>query len=202
MILKSSKTLFIAGIVGPVFYFLLLIILGLLWDGYNPIFQSMSEIGSVVSPYKDIMNYLGFSLLGILITLFSVGVLREFGRGILEYLAFFLILIAGIFMFAVGFFPCDAGCIDVTQTGRWHSITSTVPSIALPLAAMLLATVFAKRWGKKWGHISFWLGVLSMASGPVMFIPASAPYLGLVQRIGIGLSLLWMVLISIKTLKE
>lgn len=202
MLLKSNKILFISGIVGPVFYFLLLTILGLLWDGYNPILQSMSEIGSVVSPYKDVMNYLGFSLLGVSMALFGIGVIREFSRSLLLYLSFSLILLAGIFMFAVGFFPCDAGCIDVTQIGRRHSITSTVPSIALPLAAMLMATIITKRWGTSWGYISFWLGVISMASGPTMFIPAVAPYLGFAQRVGIGLSLLWMVLISIKTLKE
>lgn len=194
--------LFIAGVVGPVFYFLLLTALGLMWKGYNPTVQSMSEIGSVVSPYKDIMNYLGFSLLGIFISLFGVGLLKEFRRGVLQYLTFFLILIAGVFMFAVGFFPCDAGCVDVTKTGEMHSLTSTVPSITLPLAAMIIAIIITKKWGKRWGYISFWLGTLSMTSGPIMFISQIAPYVGIIQRVGIGLSLLWMVLISTKTLKE
>lgn len=109
---------FVVGVVGPIFYFMLLIILGFMWSGYNPILQSMSEIGSVVSPYKDTMNYLGFSLLGVSIALFGVGLLKMFGKGALQYLAFLLVLTAGVFMFAVGFFPCDAGCIDVTQTGK------------------------------------------------------------------------------------
>ncbi len=197
---KNNRILFAAGIFGPIFYFLLLTILGLFWSGYNPAFQSMSEIGSVVSPYKDLMNYLGFSLLGVFISIFSIGILKEFGKGLLQYLAFSLILTAGVFMFAVGFFPCDAGCIDVTQTGTLHSFTSTVPSITLPLAAMFMATVFVKRLGKRWGHISFWLGVSSISSGPIMFIPAFAHYLGLVQRIGIGFSLIWMILVSGKML--
>lgn len=199
---KKSAAYFTIGIVGPVFYFLLLAILGILWSGYNPILQSMSEIGSVTSPYKDIMNYLGFSLLGISISFFGVGLLKEFGRDVLQCLIFFLVLVAGVFMFAVGFFPCDAGCIDITQTGRWHSITSTVPSITLPLAAILIATIITKKWGKGWGHVSFWLGILSLASGPIMFIPQIEPYLGIVQRVGIGLSLLWMVLISFKVIKN
>lgn len=194
--------IFIAGVVGPVFYFLLLTALGLMWKGYNPTVQSMSEIGSVVSPYKDIMNYLGFSLLGIFISLFGVGLLKEFRRGVLQYLTFFLVLIAGVFMFAVGFFPCDAGCVDVTKTGEMHSLTSTVPSITLPLAAMIIAIIITKKWGKRWGYISFWLGALSMISGPIMFISQIAPYVGIIQRVGIGLSLLWMVLISAKILKE
>jgi len=195
---KLHKILLLSGIVGPVFYFSLLTTLGYLWSGYNPTLQSMSEIGSVVSPYKDLMNYLGFSLLGIFIMLFSIGLLKELGKGILQSLAFLSLLLAGIFMFAVGFFPCDAGCIDVTQTGRLHSITSTIPSITLPMAAMLMATVIAKRWGDKWRYLSFWIGLLSMLSGPVMFIPFITPYLGLTQRVGIGLSLLWMILVSIK----
>lgn len=202
MFLKSNKILFIVGIIGPVFYFLLLTTLGLMWKGYNPTLQSMSEIGSVISPYKDIMNYFGFSLLGVFISFFGVGLLKEFGRGVLQYLTFFLVLIAGVFMFAVGFFPCDAGCVDVTKTGEMHSLTSTVPSITLPLAAIIMATIITKKWGKRWGHISFWLGILSMTSGPIMFIPQVTPYIGIVQRVGIGLSLLWMGLISAKTLKE
>ena len=120
---SMNNILFLAGIIGPVFYFLILSVLGYLWAGHNPVFQSMSEIGSVVSPYKDIMNYFGFSLLGIFMVLFGFGSLNEFGKGTLQYLVFSLILIAGISMFIVGFFPCDAGCIDVTQTGKWHSIT-------------------------------------------------------------------------------
>lgn len=198
---KSNKIFFLAGLVGPIFYFFLLTILGYLWNGYNPMLQSMSEIGSVGSPYKDLMNYLGFSSLGILITLFSIGLLREFGKGILKYMVFFMILIAGIFMFMVGFFPCDVGCIDITQTGKIHSITSTVPAIALPLAAMLLASVLTNKWGKKWGYFSFWLGILSMLSGPIMFIPTASPYLGLIQRVGMGLSLLWIFGISLKAYK-
>lgn len=197
---KKPQVYFIVGIIGPIFYFFLLTTLGLMWRGYNPTLQSMSEIGSVVSPYKNIMNYLGFSLLGISISLFGAGLLKEFGRGILQNLTFFFVLIAGIFMFAVGFFPCDAGCVDVTKTGEIHSLTSTVPSIALPLAAMIMATVISKKWDKGWGYISFWFGVLSMASGPIMFVPQIEPYIGIVQRVGIGLSLLWMVLISIKAI--
>lgn len=197
---SSNSILFVVGVVGPLWYILLLTILGSMWDGYDPVLQSMSEIGSVTSPYKDIMNYAGFSWLGTSMLLFGAGLWRTLGRGGLQYITCLLVWIAGIFMLAVGFFPCDAGCVDVTRTGTIHSITSTVPSIALPLAAMMMATIVTKMWGVKWGYISFWLGVLSMVSGPVMFVPQSAPYLGMIQRVGIGLSLLWMVLISMKSL--
>ena len=70
---KILKLFIIAGIIGPILYFLLLTILGLMWQDYNPITTGMSEIGAVDSPFKNIINYFGFSLLGIFIILFSIG---------------------------------------------------------------------------------------------------------------------------------
>jgi len=57
-------------------------------------------------------------------------------------------------------------------------------------------------WGKKWGYASFFLGVLSMASGPLMFIELLSNYSGLIQRLGIGFSLFWILLISLKIFKD
>lgn len=62
---KIINLLIISGIIGPIFFFTLLTILGLIWNGYNPISTGMSEIGAIDSPFKNLMNYLGFSLLGI-----------------------------------------------------------------------------------------------------------------------------------------
>jgi hypothetical membrane protein len=199
---KTKKYFILAGIVGPIGYFALLVTLGLLWSGYNPILQSMSEIGGVESPFKNIMNIFGFSLLGILIALFALGWQKTFPKNLIIKISSLLLLVAGFFMFLVGFFPCDAACIDVTTTGQLHSFTSTIPSIAMPLAAMLSALYLAKAWGKRWGYLSFYLGLLSMASGPIMFIPAAEAYVGLIQRVGIGLSLLWMLLMAIKILRK
>lgn len=46
-----------------------------------------------------------------------------------------LLVIAGAGMVVVGFFPCDAGCVDVTRTGALHSIFSAPAAIGLPVAA-------------------------------------------------------------------
>jgi len=99
-------------------------------------------------------------------------------------------------MFLVGFFPCDSMCIDVSVTGKLHSITSTIPAILIPLAAMITAYPITKKWGKKWGYLSFYFGVLSMASGPIMFIEYLDSFSGLIQRMGIGFSLLWIMMFS------
>lgn len=195
-----KNLLLISGIISPVFYILLLTILGLMWPGYNPISTGMSEIGAVDSPFKDIMNYLGFSLLGFSIFAFSFCLKSYFRKNLQMNIASILLSVGGIFMFLVGFFPCDAGCIDVTQTGRFHSLTSTIPAILIPLAAMLSAYPVSKKMGNNWGYVSFCLGVLSMSSGPIMFIESLNKYSGLIQRFGIGFSLLWIILVTGKLL--
>ena len=199
---EVQKYLPLAGILGPLFYFLLLTLLGVLWTGYSPVRDSMSELGAVDSPYKAIMNVLGFMGLGISIILFALAYYYQTERSWYTRSPIFCLLIAGIFMIVVGFFPCDSGCVDVTITGRLHSLTSIPQSIALPLAAISSAFAFRRdmRFGQKWGLVSFWIGVASLTTGPLMSFSFSEPIIGLVQRVGIGLSLLWMLLVSMKFL--
>ncbi|MFX0021057.1 MAG: DUF998 domain-containing protein [Candidatus Hermodarchaeota archaeon] len=199
---KTQKILILSGVIGPVFFFTLLTILGLMWRGYNPISTGMSEIGAVDSPFKNIMNYMGFSLLGIFIIIFSVGLKGCFKKNLQLTFVFIFLIIGGIFMFSVGFLPCDPQCIDVTLIGKLHSFTSIIPAILIPMAAMISAYPFSRFWGNNWGYFSFFLGVLSLASGPIMFIEVLTSYSGLIQRLGFGLSLLWIFIISIKIYKQ
>ncbi|MHA2128252.1 MAG: DUF998 domain-containing protein [Promethearchaeota archaeon] len=96
---NPPKLSIISGIIGPILFFSILTILGLIWDGYNPILVGMSEIGAVDSPFKDIMNYFGFSLLGIFIVLYSIGFKIYFKKTIQLTFTFILLIIGGIFMF-------------------------------------------------------------------------------------------------------
>ena len=199
---KVQEYLSLAGILGPLVYFLLLTTLGFLWEGYSPLRDSMSELGAVDSPYKTMMNVLGFMGLGLSILLFALAYHRQMEKSWLVKLTMLFLTIAGVFMIVVGFFPCDSGCVDVTATGKLHSLTSIPQSIALPLAAISSAFAFGRdrRFGQKWQLASFWIGVASLATGPLMSFSFSQPIVGLVQRLGIGLSLLWMLIVATKFL--
>lgn len=139
----------LVGAVGPLLYVLLVTVLGRLWEGYDPIRDSMSELGGVESPYGPLMNVAGFMALGVSILAFAAAYQLLLPRGRWKAAATGLLVVADAFMVAVGFFPCDPGCVDVTRTGTLHSITSTPQAIALPLAAMASAFVFGsdRRFG-------------------------------------------------------
>ncbi|MFX1425346.1 MAG: hypothetical protein ACFFBE_02760 [Promethearchaeota archaeon] len=70
---NTLKFIMLSGLIGPILFFAVLTTLGIMWEGYDPISTGMSEIGAVDSPFKVMMNYLGFSLLGIFIIIFSIG---------------------------------------------------------------------------------------------------------------------------------
>lgn len=186
------------GLTIPVFFFLLLTYLGVLWknSGYNPITTGMSELGAIDAPYSYVANLLGFSLLGATVSFFGFNLLKHIKKTRQAHAAIFLLIIGGVSLFAVGFFPCDSNCVDVTTVGKMHSVLSTISAILIPAAIVLLAHPLYKQFNAKVGYTSFYLGILSFLAGPVMYVPQIENYTGIVQRLGLGFSLVWMMYLS------
>ena len=101
-------------------------------------------------------------------------------------------------MVVVAFFPCDAGCVDVTRTGQLHGLFSSLGAIGLPAAAMVSAQTFRLdgRLGPAAQIASFWLGLLTLVSGPLVAAGLVESGLGLLQRAGMWVSLVWMMVVS------
>jgi hypothetical membrane protein len=154
------RALALVGAVGPVGYLVLVTVLGLLWNGYNPILGTQSALGAVDSPYRLVMNLAGFTGLGVSILAFAAAYWLLLAPSWAKLPATGLLGLAGVGMVVVGFFPCDAGCVDVTATGRLHSVFSMPGAIGLPAAAMVSALAFRRdgRLGTAWQLVSFWLG--------------------------------------------
>ncbi|PKQ26598.1 MAG: hypothetical protein CVT64_05210 [Actinobacteria bacterium HGW-Actinobacteria-4] len=192
---RLGRALAAVAFAGPIAYAALITALGFTWAGYVPVRDSMSVLGAVDSPVRHVTNVGGFAGLGVVLLCFAGAYAWAVGRRTMAAVAVVFIALAGVFMIAVAFFPCDSGCIDVTATGRWHSYTSTPPAILLPLAAMASGGVFWARpdlFTRRWATASFWLGFASLMTGPALWLAATQPMLGLLQRVGIGLALVWV----------
>jgi hypothetical protein len=61
----SRRALALVGAVGPVGYLVLVTVLSMLWDGYDPIRDTQSELGAVDAPHRLVMNLAGFMGLGV-----------------------------------------------------------------------------------------------------------------------------------------
>jgi hypothetical protein len=179
---------------GPVAYILLTVLLGLLQTGYDPVQDTQSELGAVDAPYRTIMNVVGFMGLGLAILAFAGAYGMVLGSGWATWLVVGLLCLAGAGMVIVGFFPCDSGCVDVTSTGRLHGVFSMPGAIGLPAAAMVSGWVFSRdtRFGRGWPEASFVVGLLTLASGPLIQAGIVENANGLLQRLGMWPALLWM----------
>ncbi len=196
----AVRALALVGAAGPVLYVGFVTALGFMWDGYDPVRDTQSALGATDSPYRTLMNVAGFMGLGAVILAFAGAyhlVLRPSPAGAV---AAGLLVVAGVGMVVVGFFPCDPGCVDLTRTGRLHSIFSMPGAIGVPVAAMLSALAFRSdgRFPTAWRAVSFWLGLVTLASGPVVALGLLEDADGLLQRAGMWPPLLWIAAVSVK----
>ena len=142
---RVGRAFAVIGLVGPLFYICLVVVLGLLWSGYDPIRQTQSELGAVEYPYGDLMNVAGFSGLELTILAFAVAYQLLLNRTWVQKLATVLLVLGGLGMVVVGFFPCDAGCVDVTRTSELHSIFSVPGAIGLWMSSSARHTHHCRR---------------------------------------------------------
>ncbi len=194
MFRRFWKSILLAGVLITPFFFLLLTVLGALWPGYNAVRQHMSEVGAVNSPYKEIMNLFGFILVGALVTLVGVIALQQTSTRLKTGLIVaWLTIISGVAFILVGIFPCDPKCIDVTLSGRLHTIFSMVPAMLLPTAAILSYWLLDN---KRIALLAVAFGVLSFLGGTLMSLPAIETLLGLFQRLGMFFAMAWVSLFA------
>lgn len=197
---RTRRFATLVAIAGPVWYIALTSLLGLRWPGYDPVRQTQSELGSVGAPDAAIMNFAGFSLLGVVLLVFAVVYRTSIPGGAGTWLATISIVLAGLGMVIVGFFPCDPGCIDVTATGRLHATFSMPGAIGLPLAMMISAGVFRRdgRFGRGWQVASFVVGVLALLTGPVIAAGLFDEVDGVLQRMAMWPPLLWTAAVALR----
>jgi len=201
---RAPAALWWVSALGPFAYIVLTTALGVMWEGYDHIRDTQSELGAVDSPYRHVMNFGGFAGLGVVILAFAGGYWWGLRRGVAHLVATGLLVVAGVGMVTVAFFPCDAGCVDVTTTGRLHGMFSAPGAIGLPGAAMISASVFRAdgRLGFRWQPVSFWLGLLTLASGPVTAAEFVEGVNGLLQRVAMWTPLLWMSAVSARLMND
>ena len=195
----TARLLLLIGATGPVYCIALTLVLGWAWEGYDPIQQTQSELGAIDAPNGNLMNIAGFMALGAIILFFAAAYAVEIHNSAWKLLAVGLLVLAGLGMVAVGFFPCDAGCVDVTATGRLHSTLSMPGAIGVPLAVMISSPALRAdgRFGVGWQAASFWIGLVCLATGPVVALELLPDVDGLLQRFGMWLPLLWVSALSI-----
>lgn len=189
----------VGGVVGPVLFAVLVLVGGLLYDGYSHSTQKISELGGEGARYALLQN-INFILLGVFVIGFSWALARVLGRPLLGPIAVAIFGLSSAI--ANGLLPCDIGCQGNTTVGQLHNMTGLFGFIA----AIVGMFVLARRWrhDPNWKpHVRFTrIAAFVAIAGLVAFIASEAAgaqsVSGIPQRIFVGALLLWVAVTAIR----
>lgn len=161
-------------------------------DGYNHFQKAVSELGSTDAPGQWVFNVFGYILPGLLISLFSINLLKEFKKDNVSYYPFYLLVASGILMCLAGFFP-----VDMENRQSMSSMLHTVGSLGSGITWMICALTLWWQLKKKegWKAVAMVTFAIPFAMIVAMlFIPDTSP--GLSQRIAFTFYFLYMALLA------
>jgi Protein of unknown function (DUF998) len=190
----------VSGVIGPIFFATIVIALGYLWTGYDPLTQTISELGATNAPNTGLQAS-NFAVFGILSMIFAVGLTIR--NGVFRSTSL-LVGLYGLESLLVAFLPCDPGCMfrDNTAVQVAHSLDALISFIVLAVSPLFFWR--SSRTVPSWTKTSVWS--LLVAIGSILLlgvylaitILSLSPYTGGVQRIFLGLLYLWIILIALR----
>jgi hypothetical protein len=147
------------------------------------------------------MNITGFILLGLSVMIFAAGVESSIKKKGVLWIGPGLIVFSGIMLVMTGIFSGDAYNIEGSRRAIVHSTIAFIAAIAF--AAALIFTGLRQWWDPRWRKFAIYSEVT--ATTTLLFYLVSGldilePYAGLFQRIAMGLSMVWVVVTSVKLL--
>lgn len=197
--LESQRVLALCGMAGPIAYAVVVAVLGYLEPDYSHVTQSMSELGAVCAQYAVVMNTAGLPLLGVLLMAFALGLLRGVVDSRTLRVGTALVALSGFSLVMTAVFPCDPGCIDVSTTGKTHSVFATIAAFALLVGNLFLAPAVWRdnRW-RGYARYTFASAMVAMAVSALYGLGLIDGLDGALQRASMGVSLVWVEVMAVR----
>ena len=201
MKLSNGKigVLALCGVLSPIIYVITVAVGGFLDPSYSQVGKTVSELVQIDAPNRDLLNIM-LVFYNVLIIPFAVGLSFGLKSGKTRSLVLITLVLTGIFGAAVTvFFPLDAGGKSITFTGMMHLIVVglVVPCTFAFELGFWNSTRKDERWGK-FGLFSIAVFVVTLISGIATAAFVNSDYRGLLERITIGSTLLWIEVVALK----
>ncbi len=200
------RHLLLAGFTAPPIYLATVILGGALRADYSHVGNAISELLLNGAPNKALLDIL-FVIYNFLCLFGSVGFLRltanhpySSWKMTVSGICLMVVSIAGIFMTV--FFPQDPRGSTPTFAGTMHLVTAGIESLGLMTAMLLIGLHFLKvNPLEEFGTSTLWMLGLVFISGGAAAVFISSPYMGVLERVTIGTSLLWQAILYWKLIQ-
>lgn len=202
----ERKFLLFFGVLAPLLYISMNIFIPPLYDGYNWVTQTVSELSAVDAPTRPLWFVLGI-IYTLLVAAFGWGIFRSAGEKR-------SLRIVGILMFLHGVLgltwsPMHQREVLVagggTFTDTWHIVMSIITVLLMFLSIGFGAASFGKAF-RSYSVATIFVfivfGVLTFSEAPNVDKNGPTPYIGLWERINIAAFMVWLLVFSIMLLRE
>ena len=193
------KFLLICGILSSLLYTAMNIFVPLQFEGYSSVSQTVSELSAIGAPTRALWLPLGLAYT-LLFTAFGFGVHMSAHQNRYLVLAGTMIIIYGLISLAWPFAPMHLRGAEFTLTDAMH-ITLGIVTVILMLVIMTLGLLAFNNWFRIYSIVSMLMfvvfGTLTGIDAPRIAENLPTPWLGVWERINIGVFLLWVIVLAI-----
>jgi hypothetical membrane protein len=195
----------LAGTIGPVLFFLVVLVEGAVRPGYDPVRGTISELSLGSRGWIQTANFLVF---GILFIIFARGLKASLNDSPAARTGRTLLTVIGAGVLGCGVFRAEPWPpSSMSPAGLAHLVCAMVLVFALlPVATGVMMRAFAR--DPRWRSLGLISGVTSavtltlLAGGLALMSPPGQPprigneYAGILQRIDVGVFLAWQIAVA------
>ncbi|MCE1199295.1 MAG: DUF998 domain-containing protein, partial [Marinilabiliales bacterium] len=188
------------GMVAVMIYGIHVWVGGLLWKGYDPLQQPISDLTATGAPNRVLLLWLT-SVYGVLALLFAISLVASADRRRHPFVfwgGLSFVLLHGVSI-SYNFFPQDLPGSPATFAGTMHLVvTGLIVPFTLLSPFLIGSGLVQTRLHKRLGQFSILCGLLILAFGTAtaLFFVRHLPYFGLVERMNIGTLQIWTFVLS------
>ena len=203
----ARKSLLVCGILSSLLYVATTIVVAMQWEAYSSASQTISELSAIGAPTRSLWAVPG-AIYTLLVTAFGFGVWASAGRIRALRIAGGLILAYGALGVLWPFAPMHlretlaAGGGTLSDT--MHLVLASVTVLLMLLAISFAATAFGTRfrvYSLATLAILTAFGALTFLDAPRIAANLPTPWIGVWERINIGVFLLWVVVLATTLLR-
>lgn len=197
---KPPRALCYFGLLAPIWIVASVTYSGMIYPGYDPINQAMSELHAVGSPIEQIAPFINHYPLSILFAGFGFFVMSYFNSRAAK-LSGFLILLHGVATLSAGYFPCDVGCVpeEPSVSHIAHGLSGLVVLLTFLMAPAIWPFISKRELQIVWFG---WFSATVLLGQILMMIPTvgamtTGENFGLYQRLAYLIPLTWILVFAL-----
>ena len=198
--LNIHSALGMAGVVGPIMLIIGDLTASLSSPDYSLVGNSISSLALMPIGW---LQTIGFLALGLLVEIFTAGLLFNVKRARGFHLGIIVLVFFGFGMLLIGAFHTDPVGAARTVEGRIHGLMATTSFSLFPVALLCLVPSLRKDPG--WKHLFRYTGVtfiLAVLLGIILrIVQEKSGWFGLVERILVANMIIWIEVAAINLMR-